>query len=143
MLKSFLRFNEVNYVIENQDGCISETSEEYYPIPAIRNDVFKFIIEKSTLPDHELVNLRIGLSKCGILQYENVGTISDPDSSGTQYHCSVTIPLDAEFDCYEIMVYSIFDMVDCDQINGLTLQQTIDTGTQLGQVLQCTLNDFL
>lgn len=37
----------------------------------------------------------------------------------------------------------VYDQVDCGQYHGYTLQQVIDTGIALSNVLECTLNDFL
>src|SRR5690606_37015475 len=52
-----------------------------------------------------------------------------------------TIPIN---DCeYQLMFYSEANSFDCSQFNNSTLQSVIDSGVTLGDVLECTLNDFL
>lgn len=148
MLKRFVRFTPTNYILEDQTECLSEESSEcdqseQYPLPAHSGDVLKWIMEKTevTYSGAQASDLRIGLTNCGVLVNSNAGTIVE---SETHLYCTATLPNDLPEGCYEFVIYSIFDPTDsCEQFKGLTLQETIDTGTILANVLECTLEDFI
>lgn len=147
MLKSFLRFKPENYILEDQTECLAESEESCNediesPLPVKPGDVVKWIMNLSelTYSGFEISDLRIGITQCGVIVAGNIGTIV---SGETQAYLTATIPSDLPEGCFEFIIYSIFGPADCAQFAGLTLQQTIDTNTTLGQVVQCTLNDFL
>ena len=118
------------------------TYNDIYKIPAKQGDTLKFIINKSEI-DHkgaDVANLRIGLTNCGVLIVESVGDIVEADN---QYFITANIPTNVSDCTYNFVIYNIINPVVCSQFAGLTLAQTQATGTILGQVLECTLNDFL
>jgi hypothetical protein len=148
MLARFIRFTPTNYDLEAQLECLSDESnncgneEDVYPIPAKSGDVIKWIMDKSevTYGGAEASDLRIGLTDCGVLVNDNVGSIVEAEN---HLYCTATLPEDLPEGCYEFVIYSIHDPIECGDFKGMTLQETIDTGTVLGNVLECTLNDFI
>jgi hypothetical protein len=148
-MENFIRFKEKNYVLEDQGDCIANDAadacsndEEYLP-PTKPGDIINFVVDLTEvdLLGTNVIDLRIALVSCGVLVAANIGTIID---AGDQILCSATIPSNvADGECYEFVIYSIYDPIDCGDYAGSTLQDTIDANIKLGQVLGCTLNDFL
>lgn len=147
----FIRFKNNNYILETQLTCLAVIPEAYepcnifdeiYEIPAKQGDVLKFIIDKSEI-DHkgaDVANLRVGLTNCGVLIVASIGDIIEADN---QYFITANIPANVSDCTYNFVIYNITNPVVCSQFAGLTLAQTQATGTILGQVLECTLNNFL
>lgn len=138
----FLIDDEGNSLISSVDAYKPCNTDEGYEIPAKQGDTLKFIIDKSEI-DHkgaDATNLRIGLANCGVLIVDNVGSIIESDN---QYFITANIPTNVSDCTYNFVIYNVINPVDCSQFAGLTLAQTQATGTVLGQVLECTLNDFL
>lgn len=156
----FLQWTALNYFLESQtspielcpplvDSCdfACPDDTETYKIPAKVNDVMKWIMDKSELTidnGSTIANLRIGLVREGVLVAQNIGTITEVSGSN-QYYCTATIPCVADGCNYQIVIYdqSIDVPITCGLFRGYTLQQVIDLNINLGQVLNCTLNDFL
>lgn len=155
----FLQWTAVSYILENQTGpielCTASTDPcnydfpdetESYSLPIKTGDVVKWIMNKNEFtidPGSSLSDLKIGIVKEGILAAENVGTIID--LGGSQYYCTATIPCLTEGCDYQFVIYddSIDPPVDCGLYKGDTLQQVITANISLGQVLDCTLSDFI
>lgn len=148
MLRSFLRFTEENYILQNQTECLAQSvdscNEDYItPLPIKPGDVLKFIMNKGDVLRNGLVltDIKAGLTSCGIQVALDIATITEGPS---QLYVVATIPNELdEKKCYEIIFYTEFIAVDCSQFQGLTLQEVIDLGYQLRQVLTCELNNFL
>lgn len=156
----FLQWTAINYFLESQTTPIElcETAinvcdfdcpdtTETYKIPAKVNDVIKWIMNKSELTidgGSTIANLRIGLVREGVLVSQNIGTISEVSGSN-QYYCTATIPCVTDGCNYQIVIYdnSIDAPIECGLFHGYTLQQVMDLNITLGQVINCTLNDFL
>lgn len=149
-MNQFIRFTAKNYELTEQEDCIANDSadescgvDEEYKIPAKPGDVFKFIINKSDVDysGAQVSDLRIALTKCGVLVADVIGTIEEGDE---QLFISATLPEDLEdADCYQFVIYSIYTPIECGDYAESSLQDVIDDGIILGQVLNCTLNDFL
>jgi hypothetical protein len=148
---SFIRFAPDNYILENQTECVSEDAdlscgpeEEPYKLPTKPGDLISFIIDKAEVNPlgAQVEQLRIGLSNCGMLVpgAESIGTIQEADD---QYFIEVNIPLDTVECTYNFVIYNINNPIDCGQFKGLTLAEVITTGVTLGEVLNCTLEDFI
>lgn len=145
MLKQVIRFRSVDFNPETEDVCPVDDSTCDVPeevcIPAKEGDVVKFQVEKSKLLDlYDISDYKVGLTSCGKMVAEDVGTIEDGKNV-----ILVTANIPSEFSdgCYEFTIYVEYTPVDCGQYAGCTLQDLIDNGVRLGDVLQCTLNDFL
>lgn len=147
---SFIRFTPINYLLQNQltpvvfpdiDDC---DTNEVYLIPAKPQDTFKFIVDKSTVEPlgTSIENIKIAITKCGalLLGFLDVGTVVETE---LQYFISVTLPLNLPDSEYNFVIYNNIDPINCGQFKGMTLGQVIDSGVTLGQVLQCTLTDFI
>ena len=114
MLKTFIRFSEVDYCIESQDECLEEVStnncEEYFETKMIAkaSDVISFIVSKS---DYELyinsIHLKAALTSCGIVTELDIAAIEQSDS---QYYFTCTLPSDLENGEYEITIYKDYQL---------------------------------
>lgn len=207
------------YPIDNPlcDRWNTEETTDYYPLPVIHNDLIAWVMEADEVlyNGEQLEDLRIGISKDGVLIQGDLGTITQ---FGTQLFCEATLP--CVTDCeYEFVIYRIdvidyigvivtppstvgacdgsvqavvqlgtppyeysldgitwqlsdtftglcaqdyilyardqdcsqglkgvfLKTIDCSLFHGKTLQQVVDTGITLGQVISsgCILCDFL
>jgi hypothetical protein len=86
-----------------------ESNTDNYPLPVRHNDSIKWVMDTSEVDydGDDVSNLRIGISKDGVLVSEDIGTIVQ---AGTQLFCEANIPciLDCE---YEFVIYRI-DVID-------------------------------
>jgi hypothetical protein len=149
---SFIRFTPENYLLENQTECrpeyeldsICPTTDEVYMLPTKPGDQLSFIVDKEEIDPlgAQVEQLRIGLVNCGMLVpgAESIGTILEADG---QYFIVVTIPLNTVDCTYNFVIYNIINPIDCGQFKGMTLGEVIATGVTLGEVLNCTLEDFI
>lgn len=159
----FFQFVPVNYFLDSQtepieicdpvvEPCDFEcpSEDESYPIPVKIGDEIKWIINKDQIVidgGSTIETLRIALVKQGVLVAENIGYLED--MGGSQYYCTANIPI--PIDCftdgcdYQFAIYdpSIGEGVNCGIFQCNTLQQVIDEGVTLGDVLDCHLYDFL
>lgn len=150
---SFIRFNPVdNYILEEQTTCLPDpvidndcpSNDKLYVMPAQPEDDFAWIVNKEDVNPMgaQVSQLRIGLVNCGILVEgaENIGTIQEADG---QYFCVVNIPINIPDCTYNFVIYNIHNPIDCGQFKGMTLGEVIASGVTLGEILNCTLEDFI
>lgn len=153
----FLQWTPIAYFLEDQtapieicpdstDPCIYQFPDtlETYNLPIQSGDTISWIMNKSEIDSgSDVSNLRIGIVQEGVLLNANIGTITD--SGSNQLFCSATIPCLSEGCNYQFVIYdeSITPGLDCGTYAGTTLQNVIDDSVILGQVVTCTLNDFL
>lgn len=97
MLNSFIKFTENQYTAEEQTECL-DLVDNTYQLPIKAGDVVKFIVDKETITyrGDEVDELKIGLSSCGIIVKEDIGTLIEGED---QVYCTATIP--ATLDYYE------------------------------------------
>jgi hypothetical protein len=154
----FLQWTAISYFLENQtepiEICADSTDPcnyqfpdltETYPLPIQTDDVVRWIMNRNEISlGSAISDLRIAVVQEGVLVADNIGTISE-ETGGTQLYCTATIPCLPEGCNYQLVVYdnSITPSLECGAYAGNTLQQVITAGPTLGQVLTCTLNDFL
>ncbi len=100
-----------NYSQDNPicDRFETNMQEDYYSLPVKNNDSIKWIMDlvEVDYDNDDVENLRIGITKDGVIVSEDIGTIS---LFGTQLFCEAIVPclLDCE---YEFVIYRI-DIID-------------------------------
>lgn len=114
MLKTFIRFTEVDYCIESQDEClvesVSETCEEVFETKMIAkaSDVISFIVSKAEYDVFiNSIHLKAALTSCGIVTQLDIATI---EQSTSQYYFTCTLPSDLENGEYEITIYKDYQL---------------------------------
>lgn len=141
MLKTFIQFESQGY--DPEDGVCREFTlpdscdlYEGYAIPAKEGDVFKWIQDVGNYLDlYKIDDLKIGLSRCGQIEVENIGSIT---LYNEQLFIVANIPNGLDLDCYEFIIYVDYQFdLDCTQFECSTLQDLIDSDLSLGDVLNC------
>ena len=114
MLKTFIRFTEVDYCIESQDEClvesVPETCEEVFETKMIAkaSDVISFIVSKAEYDVFiSSIHLKAALTSCGIVTQLDIATI---EQSTSQYYFTCTLPSDLENGEYEITIYKDYQL---------------------------------
>lgn len=143
MLKKFIRLEEK--VFDPQNGDCHETTpiqscDEYfeYVLPFKSGDSIKWIQEKGTIFNtvYDFSDYKLGITSCGQIVSENVGTIEDIGSN--QIFCNAIIPSLLLDRCYEFIIYADFNPVeDCSIYQGTILGDLIDEGIPFGDTLEC------
>lgn len=154
----FLQWLPITYFLELQttpielcppstDPCVYEfpSLEEVYQFPIQSGDIVKWIMNSNEITidgGSTVANLKIGIVEQGVLVSEDIGTITE---GGDQYFCTATIPCLDEACDYQFVIYddSILPPLTCGGYSGAILQDVIDDGIVLSQVLDCQLSDFL
>lgn len=139
---TFIKTQEVNFDPEDwecrsYDYGTSCGLHEDYIIPAFVEDEFKWIQEVGGLLDvYDISDLKVGITQCGQIIAEDVGTVSLLDG---QLFVTATIPADAEnLQCYEFIIYVDYQSIDCSIFECSDLQELIDSDLSLGDVLNCS-----
>lgn len=148
-MSSFIRLTNINYLLQDQAEPIEIEAmendcdiEEIYKLPAKPGDKISWILNKSEVVLHgrNVDDLRIALTNKGIEVAADIATLTETED---QLFIEVTIPVDT-VDCeYQLALYSTIDPVDCGQFAGFTIQQLIDSGVTIGQILECEIQSFL
>lgn len=142
---NFFRLTPENYTVEDQITCLpvadaacSSTPE--YSLPMKPGDVIQFIADVAdALGGLDTTVVKIGISSCGVLKYEDVGTIVQIDN---QVYVSVMIPDFIVPGCYEFMFYGLYNPIDCSVLAGMTLGDLCDAEYRMSQWCGCPLSSF-
>lgn len=116
-------------------------------MPVKKGDVIRWIMNKDEITldaGSSIDDLRVAIVQEGVTVALNIGTIAQVDGSD-QYYCTATIPCLQDNCNYQLAFYdnAIGPPIDCSLYSGDTLEQVIDSGISLGQVLNCMLSDFI
>ncbi len=114
MLKTFIKFQPIDYCLEAQEDCIVVESidhcDEHFDsvIPAKQGDTISFILDKT---EHDLfvsaIHLKVALTECGIIHTLNIASIEE---SGSQYYITCILPSVLSNNPYEITIYKDYQL---------------------------------
>lgn len=144
MLKKFIRTEDAFFNPETGDcegiGVVHCDLYEQYVLPFKKGDTIKWIQEIGTLlENYEIGDLRLGIVKDCLIAFENIGTFEIIDG---QLYCIANIPSGVQIDsCYQFIIYTNFNPVDCDEFSGLSFDDVEALETLIGDI-NCTFDEL-